>query len=47
MRGLISIDSGRVGGSGTSGGLGPFFRSDILVNDRSPGGSKWDDGFYG
>ena len=47
MRGLITIDSGRVGGSGTSRGLGPLFRSNILVNDKSTGGSIWDDGFYG
>ena len=37
MRGLITIDNRRVGRSGTLGGLGLLFRSDILMIDLLEG----------
>ena len=37
MRGLITIDNRRVGKSGTLGGLGLLFRSDILMIDLLEG----------
>ena len=37
MRGLITIDNRRVSRSGTLGGLGLLFRSDILMIDLLEG----------